>query len=474
VNGDHTGGPRARRPTRRTHLLAGRPVDAEPLPAWEEEPAEVAALAESRPPVRGPEPPAPDLAPAEGAGAAEAAEPVGAGRPRGHDKLVPDDFDWAAFVGESLGEGEDAPPGDARRVTIRLPEAAALQSESDVGRMDELFQLLDPGTAERDPDVERVILNAPLARGSSGPEEIEVVDEPAAGARRETPTRDWPRAASGDQDTRDWADMPTPGGGSPRPGADADTADWPADGRGDEETRNWSSGQAGAAPPPAPPPQQTVSELRVVDVDPAIHLRGRHPAAAELDRLFLQVFLRPTTSRPRIVLVASAHPGEGRTTVALNLALAAARAPTPAGALVVDADPQGRGVLPALGLAQPVNGLLDAVREGSKDYRGLLVQVPAGELDVLPLGAQGSEPERRLGSAATNDLLRSIRELYPFGAILVDGPPVLSPAAAVTLHREIDGVLLVVRADRTPRRDVEKAVAILGRERVLGVVLNRG
>jgi non-specific protein-tyrosine kinase len=70
------------------------------------------------------------------------------------------------------------------------------------------------------------------------------------------------------------------------------------------------------------------------------------------------------------------------------------------------------------------------------------------------------------------DLLREVGERYDDRTVIVDGPSLGAPEA-LALASRVDGVLLVVRANRTPRAEVERARAALAGARLLGMVLNQ-
>jgi Mrp family chromosome partitioning ATPase len=92
-------------------------------------------------------------------------------------------------------------------------------------------------------------------------------------------------------------------------------------------------------------------------------------------------------------------------------------------------------------------------------------------LHVLPAGAPTNDPMGPLSSPRLVELMEHAREAYDW--TIVDSPPIglISDASLLTTH--VDGVLLVVAANQTPVDLVERAVVALGRERILGVVLNK-
>ncbi len=171
-----------------------------------------------------------------------------------------------------------------------------------------------------------------------------------------------------------------------------------------------------------------------------------------------------------MVLITSARRGEGKTTIASNLAIAAARVPG-RGVVLVDADPRGAGVLRAFGERSPMEGLLEALETGAEP-RSCAVQFNLGQMDVVPLGIRGSNAAELIASDHMADFLRGLRVNYPDWPIIVDGSSILHSADPLVLAQHVDGVVLVVRAGGPQEDEVQRVAELVGRQRLLGVVLN--
>jgi Mrp family chromosome partitioning ATPase len=94
-------------------------------------------------------------------------------------------------------------------------------------------------------------------------------------------------------------------------------------------------------------------------------------------------------------------------------------------------------------------------------------------LDVLPLGVPGSDAAELISSDRIGEVVRGLVSRYPHSVIIIDGSSVLHAPDPLVLARHVDGVVLVVRADVTPREQIERARDLIGPEKVLGVVLNQ-
>jgi capsular exopolysaccharide synthesis family protein len=181
---------------------------------------------------------------------------------------------------------------------------------------------------------------------------------------------------------------------------------------------------------------------------------------ARLDSLALQ---RPL----RTIALTSALPGEGKTTAAVNLALVMAMG-VERRVLLIDCDLRRPGVHSALGL-RPEAGLAEVLSDQATVDRAI-VKVDGTSLDALPVRSMPANPSELLASARMRALLDDVSQRYDI--VILDTPPTLSLPDAKVLSELANGCILVVRADSTPQQDVETALDVLDRGRVVGLVLN--
>ncbi len=434
------------------------------------------------------------------------AEPTTAAEPATRASSAHEDLDWYALLDEALPEEEagDATAADASRVVIRLPETMAPQSEADAEQVRQL----------------QAKLEARSLRGGAGEESDEASAEPRAqrldsrrvrelaedadldaghSAAKEDETRDFQtRKKEDDDETRD-----NPGREG---GRDADAPTTVADPEKTAQLRSESTESArvrrtdparvasepssGAGPGTVGTGRRNrgaasgivIEQFNRSDLDPGL-VCARDSSSPEADS-FRQLYQRIFHSHrgngggasgngggsPRVVLVTSASKGEGKTTVAANLALVAARMPG-RGALLVEADPRGGDLFRTFGLRMKAEGLLEALESG-KDPAGFILQFKLGMLDVLPLGVPGSDAAELISSDRIGEVIRGLAQRYPSSVVIIDGSSVLHAPDPLVLARHVDGVVLVVRADVTPREDIERARDLIGPQRVIGVVLN--
>ena len=169
-----------------------------------------------------------------------------------------------------------------------------------------------------------------------------------------------------------------------------------------------------------------------------------------------------------VVAVASPGRGEGRTMTALNLAGALAQA-SDARVALVEADLRHPSVAGYLGLsvARGLSSyLVDAVMTVDD-----VVQRPASiAFSVLPAGTASSMPYELLKSPRLAALMDELRRRYDY--VLVDTPSALPFPDVGILRDLVDGFIVVVRANRTPREQLQDTMAVLGRQRTLGLIFN--
>lgn len=194
------------------------------------------------------------------------------------------------------------------------------------------------------------------------------------------------------------------------------------------------------------------------------------PAASECEQyrtLRTQLFHAAEKRQTQVVVVTSALAGEGKTSTALNLALAIAQSKE-SRALVIDGDLRRPNVASYLGVKSKVG--LSEVLKGEIETLDSIVCLEEPELYVLPISRETPNPTELLSSERFAETIRKLRDYFDF--ILIDSPPVLPFADARLLSNIADAVILVVRAENAPYETVEKAVEALPSGRILGVVLN--
>jgi len=202
-----------------------------------------------------------------------------------------------------------------------------------------------------------------------------------------------------------------------------------------------------------------------------VHVAAESVEAEAFRTLRTALVLSPHETE-RIVF-SSSEPGDGKTTVLVNLAVSHAQSGKRT--LMIDADLRRPGLTSLLGL-KGMRGVSDVLRSDG-DLADILQQsvhtTEVSGLDVLASGPRRPNPAEMLAGPQFPELLAWADAHYD--QVLVDSPPVLAASDAQIIGRLVDGVVLVVHAESNRRRVVTRAVesfTSLGVE-VLGVVANR-
>lgn len=195
---------------------------------------------------------------------------------------------------------------------------------------------------------------------------------------------------------------------------------------------------------------------------------SKRSTIAEAYRAFRTALLLSQAGGVHTVVMTSSHPGEGKTSTALNLA--AVLGQLGRRVLLIDADLH-KPRLHEIFKVSNRHGLVSILAEND-DPTKAIVQTQASGVFLLPAGPTTPNPSGLLSSKAMIALLRIARE--KFDHIIIDTPPVTPISDAILLGSLADGVVLCVHAGETPRELVARVRDDLYRAnvRVLGVLLN--
>jgi capsular exopolysaccharide synthesis family protein len=196
-----------------------------------------------------------------------------------------------------------------------------------------------------------------------------------------------------------------------------------------------------------------------------------HPMSARAEayrKVRTNLTFAGATGMPRSLLITSAVSGEGKTTLATNLALACAR--TGQKVALVDADLRRPMVSTYLDVDEPLG--LTSVIAGDVTLERAMTSIDDGRIDVLGSGPIPSNPSELLGSVRMSALLAELGASHDI--VIVDAPPVLPVADALVLAGEMDAVVLVTKVGETTRERLKQAAdAVLQvRGNLVGIVPN--
>ena len=171
----------------------------------------------------------------------------------------------------------------------------------------------------------------------------------------------------------------------------------------------------------------------------------------------------------RAFVITSSGAGEGKTLTALNLAWLLAQSEG-VRALLIDSDLRQPCVTDYLGIEAPVG--LSEVLGGEVSLQQAIVRLDPAGLNLLPGGRAREDVAEMLSGPTFARVITEARRMFDY--IIIDAPPMGIFTDANVLISRADAALLVVRAGKTRYSHIDKLLEQLPRERVLGVILNRG
>jgi capsular exopolysaccharide synthesis family protein len=168
-----------------------------------------------------------------------------------------------------------------------------------------------------------------------------------------------------------------------------------------------------------------------------------------------------------VFAITSSVKHEGKTVISLNLALTAAR-DFGKKTLLIEGDLKDPMISKYL-KSESQGGFIDSILNNSEIQSGT-VTFGHDNLSILPAGKRIRNSASILSSQQMKDIISLLKERYDL--ILIDSPPILSLPDMSIIERLVDGVILVVRAERTPRDAPITAITSLATNRLVGIVLN--
>jgi len=197
--------------------------------------------------------------------------------------------------------------------------------------------------------------------------------------------------------------------------------------------------------------------------------RPRSQMAESYRALRTSLLLTFAGGPPKIILITSALPEEGKTTTSVNSAIVLAQKGTPV--LLIDADLRRPSIHKTLGLG-PQIGLSNVLTGTATLQQAIIPSTILPDLFILPAGTPPPNPAELLASAKMKNVLEELRRHYDH--IVIDSPPTLSVTDAVVMSTAADAVVLVIRSGHTTKPALRRARDILLQvnARVCGVLVN--
>lgn len=183
------------------------------------------------------------------------------------------------------------------------------------------------------------------------------------------------------------------------------------------------------------------------------------------------LFFSRKEGAPQTIMITSAEPNEGKSFVAANLAITFAKS-VDSHVLLIDCDLRNPTVHKVFGLPDELSGLSEILAK-EIDIKSALYKTPVEKLTVLPGGKIPHNPAELLSSSRMMKLIEEVKSRYSDRYIIIDSPPPLLTAETIAVSSLVDGVIIVVKHEKTNRSTVKKMIEMFDKEKIVGVVLNQ-
>lgn len=190
-----------------------------------------------------------------------------------------------------------------------------------------------------------------------------------------------------------------------------------------------------------------------------------------IKRTVVQTFWFQDVERANLIMVTSAYPGEGKSFVALNLAISLA-CEVDFHVLLVDADFERPVIFDRLGIGSHP-GLMDILKDTSIDMSDIILRTNIERLSLIGPGSHDDMSTELLASKRMQQLAQEMADRYPDRLIIFDTPPLLACSEPAVLAELMGQGIFVVEADSTQKEAVERAIELVPETCRLGLVLNK-
>ena len=218
-----------------------------------------------------------------------------------------------------------------------------------------------------------------------------------------------------------------------------------------------------------PNPKRLVIASSKEAVELVTQVRPQSQMAESYRALRTSLLLSNLGAPPKVIMVTSALPQEGKTTTSINTAVVLAQKGIRV--LLIDADLRRPSIHKTLGMG-PHSGLSNVLTGSATMEQAITRSTILPNLFILPAGTPPPNPAELLASSNMRDVLTQLREQYDH--IVIDTPPSLSVTDAVVLSPRADAVLLVIRSGQTTKQALRRSrdTLIQVNAKVVGVLLN--
>ncbi len=236
-------------------------------------------------------------------------------------------------------------------------------------------------------------------------------------------------------------------------------------------------------PDPAAAPSKRRSKQATIDLDKLRSAGGFSPTGiftrtTEEFRVIKRTILHNVAKRreegslnSNLVMVTSSREGEGKTFVAINLAMSIA-AERDRSVLLIDADLSKPNIMSRLGLKAD-RGLIEVLEDSSNDLADVLIRTNIDSLTVLHSGDPHPLSTELLASTRMGQFMAEVAQRYPDRIILLDAPPVLATSEPAALAMHVGQIVFVVEASKISQAAIKESLGLISICPDIGFVMNK-
>ena len=202
-----------------------------------------------------------------------------------------------------------------------------------------------------------------------------------------------------------------------------------------------------------------------------ISINNPNSMAADLFKVLRGKILFPAFGTPpRSILVTSAAPGDGKSFIASNLAVNMAQNIDET-VLLVDCDLRRPCIHKNFGFKH-VNGLNEYLSNNTR-LPDLFLKTMVDKLTLLPAGRPPANPSEILSSVKMANLIDELKSRYDDRFLIIDSPPTSLAPETHAIAKQVDGIIVVIKFGSTPVDLVDELINTLGKEKIIGAVINQ-
>ncbi len=193
------------------------------------------------------------------------------------------------------------------------------------------------------------------------------------------------------------------------------------------------------------------------------------PLAESIRTLRTKILYPEKGGRLRTILVTSASPGEGKSFICANLAMALAQG-IDSYCILLDCDLRRPFLDKLFGFANE-QGIVNHLQQNIS-LEDLIIPSGVDKLSILPAGPPPVNPAELSGSASMVKLLNELRSRYEDRFVIMDSPPLYAAPETAVLAQHVDGVVLIIRHGLSRREHIKALAETIGKDKIIGVVYN--